>query len=303
MADTTQSAVPEAVSSELSPAAYQRLLPRIMAVQEERPINVDVLSVVLMILAKLPGIHALRDELRSTLKDFDEAAFEDLDDVTRALLHSHGLYLQATKAPASLQSLVARCESLRDLFWAEAQTQIKRGNINPDSLREVKRSTGHRILLTDLQILRTTLSEVLPKLGGKTSIAQAELDEVVLLIDTLAGALGNRDYTQAAQHQATVVRAKAFQLLASIYDHVRAGVLYVRRAHGDGDEIAPSLYANRVTSAKRPAEEEAPTTGIHPVVQPAPGEPVPSQPAPSLTEELKNSVAQSGPIKRSGGQG
>jgi hypothetical protein len=299
LADTTQSAVPEAVNSDLSPAAYQRLLPRIMAVQEERTINVDVLSVVLMTMAKLPGIYALRDVL-VTLKDFDVAGLEDLDDVTRALLHSHGLYLQATKAPASLQSLVARSESLRDLFWSEAQTQIKRGNINPDSLREVKRSTGHRVLLTDLQILHTTLSEALPKLAGKTSITQAELDEVVLLIDTLAGALGNREYTQAAQQQATVIRAKAFTLLASIYDEVRAAVLYVRRKHEDGDEIAPSLYANRTAGTKRPPEEETPdpTTGVVPVAPPAP-----SPTAPSLTEELSSSLAQNGPIRRSGSAG
>jgi hypothetical protein len=34
-----------------------------------------------------------------------------------------------------------------------------------------------------------------------------------------------------------VVRAKAFTLLACVYDDVRAGVLCVRRKHGDGDEI------------------------------------------------------------------
>jgi hypothetical protein len=270
-----------------------------MAVQGERTINVDVLSVVLMVLAKLPGIYALRDVLRSTLNDFNAEGLEDLDDLTRALLHSHGLYLQATKSPAPLQSLVARCEPLRDVLWSEAQTQIKRGNINPDSLREVKRSTGHRILLTDLQILHATFTEVMPKLSGKTSITQQELDEVALLIDTLAGALGTREYSQAAQHQATVIRAKAFTLLASIYDDIRAGVHYVRRKEGDGEEIGPSLYANRVNGGKKPAEEEAPTTGVHPVVPPAPGQSAPSQPAPSLTQELNNSVAQNGPIRRS----
>jgi hypothetical protein len=129
---------------------------------------------------------------------------------------------------------------------------------------------------------------------------QAELDEVVLLIDTLAGALGNREYTQAAQHQATVIRAKAFELLVSLYEDVRAGVLYVRRKHGDADEIAPSPYANRALASKRPAEEEDPTTGVHPVVQPAPSEPASGPAAPSLTEALNNSLAQSGPIKRSG---
>src|SRR5688572_7469907 len=120
----TLSAVPPALSSDLSPAAYQRLLPRIMAVEEERVVNVDLLSVVLMLMAKWPGIAEQREPLRTTLNDFDAASFDIAHDVVRAVLHAHGLYLQATKSPAPLHGLVARCEPLRDLFWSEAQTQI-----------------------------------------------------------------------------------------------------------------------------------------------------------------------------------
>jgi hypothetical protein len=271
------------------------MLPKIMA-QSDRIINVDALSVVLMLLGKLPGIHAQRDARRSTLKDFDDAAFDELDDVTRALLHAHGLYLQATKAPVPLANLVARAEPLRDVLYADAIALAKRGKINADALREVKRTTGHRILLTDLQILHATLREKLPELEGKTSITQQELDEVVLLIDTLAEALGTKEFSQAAQAQATSIRTKAFSLLVSVYEPIRAGILYVRRAQGDGDEIAPSVYANRNGSGRRPAGEDPAETGVHPAV-PTPGQ---AGTSPSPAPDLSSALAQNGPFKRTG---
>jgi hypothetical protein len=91
LADTIQSAIPETIGGELSPAAYRRLLSRIMAVEEERTIDVRRALVVLMTMAKLPGIQALGDELRK-LNEFDAAGLEDRDDITRAD-PSHGLRL------------------------------------------------------------------------------------------------------------------------------------------------------------------------------------------------------------------
>jgi hypothetical protein len=283
----------QAASSASSPAAYQRLLPRVMATQEVRVMNVDVLSVVLMVMGKLPRLQTLREAMRTTCTDFNEADFDELDDVNQALLHAHGLYLKATKSPAPLQSLVQRAEPLRDVMYADAITQVKRGNIPLDALREVKRTTGHRILLTDLQILHAVYRETLPALQGKTTVTFEELDEVVLLIDTLAHALGLREHTEVEQAEATVIRAKAFALLVALWDEVRAAVLYVRRHHGDADDYAPSAYSNR-TAAKRPAEEAPSETGVHAVV---PADTATSA-ATSPTADLNAALAQNGPFKR-----
>lgn len=256
--------------------------------------NVDVLSVVLMVMGKLPRILMLRESLRTILTDFNEADFDELDDVNQALLHGHGLYLKATKSPAPLQNLVQRAEPLRDVMYADAITQVKRGSINPDALREVKRTTGHRILLTDLQILHAVYREKLPELRGKTTVTPEELDEVMLLIDTLAHALGLREHSEVEQAEATIIRAKAFALLVSIYDNIRAGILYVRRHHGDGDDIAPSAYSNR-SGAKRPAEEAPSDTGVRPVVAAEPENPAAASPS----TDLSSALAQNGPFKRS----
>jgi hypothetical protein len=138
---------------ETTRASYDRLLPRIMAVEGSTHINVDVMYAALLVRARLMAIEALRGSLVETLKDFQPGLIDDLDGMARALQHAHGLYLQATKAPAALQSLVDRGTLLRDVLYGEATTLSRRGLINADAYREVKRSNSYRALILDLQIL------------------------------------------------------------------------------------------------------------------------------------------------------
>lgn len=299
MADTIHSGAEQSASSVSSQAAYQRELAAIEAVQETRTLNLDMMSAILLLLAKLPGITGLRAALKATLNDFDEKAFDRLPDLVRAAQHAHGLYLQATKAPGPLQSLVDHGERERELLYADAVALAKRGYLNMDSLREVKRTTGHRILIVDLQILHATFDQKLAELAGRTSVTREELNVVQSLIDTLSDAVGTKEHSQAAQTRATIIRTKAFTLLLDTYDEVRAGITYVRRKQRDADEFAPSAYITRPNSnAKRPSDEdEAPaSTGVHPVVE---GEALTT----SSTADLSASLAQGGPMKRSGGEG
>jgi hypothetical protein len=270
-----------------------------MAVEETRTINLDMMSGILLLLGKMPGILAFRDEIKAKLVDFDITHLDMLPDATRAAQHAHGLYLQATKAPGPFQNLVDEAESMRDVLYADGVALGKRGFINIDSLREVKRTTGHRTLILDLQILHATFDQRLGELTGRTSVTRGELDRVQALIDTLSEAVGTKENSEAAQEQATIVRAKAFALLMDYYDEVRAGIAWLRRKHGDADKIAPSLYVTRPNS-RRPNEEpgDAASTGVHPVV--AAAAPAPDGPS---TTDLSASVAQSAPFRRSGSEG
>jgi hypothetical protein len=269
-----------------------------MSIKGERPINVDVMYVVTLILGTQARILALRDEL-VRLPDFDAQALDDLDDMARALQHAHGLYLQATKSPQALQSLLDRATSVRDVLLADAVALAKRGIFNPDSFREVKRNSGHRALVVDLQILVATFREKLAEIAGRSSVNAAELDNAVVLIDTLTEAIGTKEHSPAMREESIQIRAKAFELVVQTYDEVRNGVMYVRRRVGDADSIAPSLYSNRVSgtrSAPSSSDENA-TTGVHPVAQPA----APDVSPPSA--DLSATLAQNGPFKRSGSEG
>lgn len=277
-------------SSASSPASYQLMLPRIKAVKEPRPITLDSMYIVTMVLGCLPRILQLRDQLLR-LPDFAASLLDDLDDMARALQHAHGLYLQATKSPLALQSLLDRATVLRDLLLAEAVVHAKRGVINPDSFREVKKTAGHRGLVVDLQILVATLKEKLPELAGKSAVNAEELNSAVLLIDTLTEAIGTKEHSPAMREETIEIRAKAFSLLVESYEEVRNAVIYVRRREGDADSFAPSLYANRTRSSSAPSEDTA-TTGVHPVATP------PATAPTSATADLNATLAQEGPFKR-----
>jgi hypothetical protein len=283
----SESSVP---SSDSSPASYQRLLPRIMAVTDQRPITVDVMYVVTLVLGCVARIEQLRAELLK-MPDFQASLLDDLDDMARALQHAHGLYLQATKSPQALQNLLDRATVLRDLLHAEAIVQAKRGVVNPDSFREVKKNNGHRALVVDLQILVATLREKLSTLTGKSSVTGEELDSAVLLIDTLTQAIGTKEHTPAMREETIEIRTKAFALLVSAYEEVRSAVVYVRRRAADADNFAPSLYANRTARTTPTPSEDTGSTGVHPVATPAPANT-------SASADLSATLTQNGPFKR-----
>ena len=297
MADLSQT-VPES-KNESSPAAYQRLLPKILEVEGALPhINVDVMVVVTSIIGRMQGIEAMADVLSSKLKDFDPQLIAELDDYTRALQHAHGLYIQATKAPAALQELIDRGTHLRDMLHADAIALAKRGLLNPDAFKDVKRSNGHRPLIVDLQVLVATFRERWDSVKDRTAVRPEELDSTVALIDTLTEAVGLKEYSPAAQVQATMIRQKAFTLVTRTYEKIRDGLVYARREEGDADDIAPSLYVGRSNGNKRPDDQtpEDPTDG--PPVTPAP--PSASNVAvqqPNLTSSLTTNV----PFARSNG--
>lgn len=295
MADATNSSA-QLLGDESSPASYARLLPKIMAVEGTIHINVEVMYVVTLVLGHLKQIEALRDALSATLKDFDRNALDELDDCARALQHAHGLYLQATKSPVALQGLVDNATQLRDVLLTDATALAKRGLLNADSFREVKRNNGHRALIVDLQVLVATFRERWTEIVGRTAVQAEELDRAIVLVDTLTQAVGSKEHSPVAQAEATAIREKAFLLLVRTYNEIREGVLYVRRKHGDGELIAPSLYTGRGAGAKRGREQPDAdeSDGLNVATSAATEAQVPQSPAASLTANL----SANGPFKR-----
>jgi hypothetical protein len=237
-------------------ASFELLNSRIMGVEGNTHINVDLMYVAMLTRAQVPAIQKIRPELEAKLKDFDASLIDDIDPMSRALQHAHGLYLQATKAPAALQSLVDAGTDLRELLFGEANTLVRRGLINADSIREVKRGPGYRPLILDLQILVQTFRERWAEIKERTGVKPEEIDAAEALVDTLTDAVITKDYSPAAQAHATVVREKAFLLLARTYGEVRDAVIYARRKEGDADLIAPSIYGNRSRRAQAAEESE-----------------------------------------------
>jgi hypothetical protein len=272
-----------------------------MSVEGPYPhINVDVMIILTSIIGRMKQIEAMTGVLTSKLKDFDPQLIADLDDYTRALQHAHGLYLQATKSPSALQSLIDQATQQRDMLLADAIALATRGLLNADSFKDVKKTNGHRPLIVDLQILVATFRERWESVKDRTAVRPEELDSTVALIDTLTEAVGIKDASPALQQQVTLIRQKAFTLVTRTYDEIRAGLIYVRREESDADDIAPSLYIGRSSSSggKRPEGDdtpENPSNGLT-ATPTQPSAPTPPNPA-SLTANL----AASGTFSRSNG--
>jgi hypothetical protein len=127
-----------------------------------------------------------------------------------------------------------------------------------------------------------------------------ELDAAEALVDTLTDAVITKEYSPAAQAQATRVREKAFLLLARTYGEIRDGVAYVRRAEGDVETIAPSLYGNRSSKRSSQGDDAVDAEGANDKPESVEAKSAEGTPVP--TGNLNAEVAANGPFKRAVGE-
>jgi hypothetical protein len=106
--------------------------------------------------------------------------------------------------------------------------------------------------------LCTVYNDAWGQVAGKTPFTQADLMRIGTLALELVNALGLRDQAPIMAGQAAMVRQRAFTLFLRAYDEARRAVHYLRDKAGDGDRIAPSLYAGR-GNRRRNDDTEEPT--------------------------------------------
>jgi hypothetical protein len=206
--------------------------------------------VVTTVLGAWPALLAMRP-LVAELPRFDLAGYDQLPLKARALSHAHALYKAATIPPEALPDLVHEGIKLRDLLRGDAQVLAARGLVDARRFAQVKLHNGHAALAVDLQVLAATLKDVWLGIEGKTCITHAELDQAVRLADKLLDEVGARETSVANAAQTVAIRQRAYTLLVDSYEDARHAVRFVRRAYGDADTIAPSLFAVRLRAAKR----------------------------------------------------
>ena len=121
-----------------------------------------------------------------------------------------------------------------------------------------------------------------------------------MLADQLVTAVGEREQAPVIAAEAVRDRHGAFTLFINAYDEVRAAITYIRRKQGDAESIAPSLYAGRTVSKKKPADDNndnppAPTPAVNPIhpVAPVVNTPVTNANAPAA--QPNPAAASSGP--------
>ncbi len=240
--------------------AFESALPAIQAVPEDAllPITVDVPNTVTTVLGAVKRLRAYEAEL-SRLTFADPVLMARLEPYALALFEAHARYVVATRPVMPIAELVAVGMKERSLLYDDAVALSNRGLFDPKVLDQYKGTSGHRQLAVDLQILRNELRRDWARIEGRTGVTKEQLDRVDMVIEQLLSAIGERDLQPATIASASLLRQKAFTLLARTYDAVRRGVHYLRWNEDDGDTITPSLYAGRAGKRKPvEAEGEAP---------------------------------------------
>ncbi|MBN1612018.1 MAG: hypothetical protein JW940_35635 [Polyangiaceae bacterium] len=240
-----------------SQAAYEELLPEILAVTEESipPILIDIPTAVTTVLGSLPEIRALRPEMVESLPKFDLAQFDKLEQYTLAISHAHAVHRAAHGPKLSLTTTARELARLRDVLLSDARSLAAHQLIKAERLARCKARPGYRALAYDVLMLVQVLREAWSEVHDCTPVTLAELDKAGATAENLLRAVGLRDQAAPTVAEATVLRRKAFALFMKVYARARAAVQYLRAEIGDADDIAPSLYAGRVT--RRKAEGEA----------------------------------------------
>jgi hypothetical protein len=240
-------------------AAYQRLLPEILAVPDESllVINLDIPAIVSTGLGVLPEVRVFDADIRK-MHDFDLSAYEKLEDYALALHHANVLYLAASTPPEALKDLIDRATTARELLLTDIASFIAHGHIAPRRPGELDRSLGHRGIAVDVGRLTEIVREAWPKLQGKTSLTFPKLVEFETLSAQLVDALGLKEQGEALVVEVAARRQRIFTLFVRAYDEVRRGVSFLRWRKGDVDDIIPSLYSGR---AGRRRSEPDPVPG------------------------------------------
>jgi hypothetical protein len=267
------------VNEELrSQEAYERVVPLIAAVRDEelQPINLDITSAVATVLGALPEIRELTARM-AELPGLDVDKIDQLEDLTLAARHANTQHLTAAAPPDDLAEVLADALTLRDNLKGEVEQGVRRGRINPKSLKGIKGGNGYKNLAKDLGIYCAVLRAAWPKIQGKCGTDLDELEHAERISNRILRVVGLREQGPSLFSDTTANRLRAFTLFMRTYDEVRRAVTYLRWKEDDADDIAPSLYAGRGgrgrTEVQPPeAEAEAPAVGTGSDATPAPTE-------------------------------
>ena len=246
--------------------AYEAYKGVIAAVSDDTllHINVDVASVVTMICGAWPQLEVLRPQL-AMLPEFDPVMFDRVEGLALALAHTQAMYLSASTPVGTLPALAADGNRLREWLLDEVRLLAKRGLVDAGFTASFRGGSGYKVIAFELAALVNCVRMLPATVRARLHVTGEELTAADDLERAITLELGRREQAPAVAAAVSRTRSQAFTLVAGAYDEVRRGVLYVRWHGGDGEALAPSLYAGR--GGRRGTESEDVAGGT--VVAPA----------------------------------
>jgi hypothetical protein len=241
-----------------------------LTVDEMLQVTIDPLTAVGSARGAYPQIMKLRDQIVA-LPGFNPNYVDQFETYALATHYTQMLLQAASTPPEQFQELITETATLRETLFNDATALAKRGLISRKPLESLKGPNGFRNIASDVMTLSVVLRSAWPKLVGKTSVTEAELDRAEVLSDQVINDLGLREQAPASIAEVSIDRQKAFTLFMTAYDQLRRAVAYLRWNEGDADSIAPSLYSGRASSKKKTASDiNKQTAPTEPITQASP---------------------------------
>jgi hypothetical protein len=251
-----QAAEPEVIMSDIAfvpsindadaDQAYEQVAPEAEELEEERlvSIRIDIPAAIVTAVGVIPKLQ-LVSEPAAQLPEFDKTAIEKLPVRVLALASAQARYVQAT-SPQQMQALVDLATERRNVFVADAKALIARGYLAPDCLQEFKAKHGFKNAAFELMGVTRLLKANWAAIEGQTGLKFEELTEANKLAWRVVSAVAYKEQSPERVAKTSDMRTRMFTLFVESYEQARRAVIFLRWNHGDADQIAPSLYANRV---------------------------------------------------------
>lgn len=246
---------------------YSRVEAKIRAVPIDKmeAITLEIPSTCSTVMGAFPEIQAHRPELEQ-LYTFDISQVDSLQDLALALAHLHSEYRASGGASDNVAELAAQCLEIRDRMHDDATALAGRKLLDKGRVDKLHGGNGYRFIAFDITGLVGLFLEQWDNIEGKTAVEKPELDEARKKAAQLVAALGLREQSAPVPNETAQLRQQAYTLLVRSYTDTRDALAFVRRAQGDVDRIAPSLFAGRGRRATTP--EEVVTPAAVPAAQP-----------------------------------
>jgi len=177
---------------------------------------------------------------------------------------------------------------MREQLFADAQGLGRRGLLEASQVDKLRSGVGYKNVAFDVLGLVGLFRERAQALAGKTAVTAQELDHAAERAQQLVTAVGLKEQSSVGVTAAALLRQQAFTLFTQAYDEARRAIGFLRWHAGDGDTIAPSLWAGR---GGRKAAEPEPTA---PVVAPTPTDGTTKPSAGTASTNAPSSTAAAG---------
>lgn len=226
-------------------AAYQRLLPRLQRynVDELLHVTLEAGLVVQTIIGLLPELERNQVAIVEGSR-LAETAIGDLREGTYALAHAESLRLSAAGMAPAPSDPVEAVRAFRADLAEDLEGLVRRGLLEAKALAF---STGNspRNIAFDVLRFANYMDQYADVLKGRSWTTPEQVNAARAAAKRLLEFAGEKVYAPEDDTEHKSIRHRALTYVVRLYEEIRAAVLYARRAHGDANILAPSLYATR----------------------------------------------------------